>query len=122
MTFVKERDADKKDLILIMRFNIVNPFRHARVYMSQTDIAKVLGESKELVHRICTSPLRLNGGNEMPQTNCRSKITQLHKAYLTGLNTLVNTSGYTLAERAVLFHRKFPEVTISSAYIGKIYK
>ena len=42
--------------------------------------------------------------------------------WLTDPEVLRSQAGLSLAQRAVIFHRKFPETKISAVWIGKIYK
>ena len=79
----REGDVVTEDLILTMRFNTARPLRHARVYMSQTDIAKLLGERKDKVDRICTQALKFYCGKKILIIKSSSKIIPLHKVYLT---------------------------------------
>ena len=46
------------------------------------------------------------------------KIDGEMKAYLTSPDTVMNQMGMTLAQRATMFHRKFPQVHITEQYLG----
>ena len=52
----------------------------------------------------------------------RSKFTAHHIGYLLSEQTLQEWAARTLKERCVLFHRRFPEVSISKSSLQKIYK
>jgi len=52
----------------------------------------------------------------------RKKLTKTMIDYLINPEIIKEWAGLSLAERAVMLHRKFPEVHISGSMIGLIYK
>jgi hypothetical protein len=50
------------------------------------------------------------------------KLTPAHAAFLTSPLTLQKWACKTLAERAVLFHRRFPESKISRSSLHRLYQ
>lgn len=51
-----------------------------------------------------------------------AKLKSAHIEYLVSQETLNQQAGLSLAERAVLFHRQFPELKVSHSTIARVYK
>ena len=49
-------------------------------------------------------------------------LTQEHYDYLTSQDTLIAWCGFSIRDRCILFHRKFPNKTISTKRLSSIYK
>ena len=49
-------------------------------------------------------------------------LEEQHIAYLTSQDTLQKWTGYTLAFRSILFHRRFPNKVISASALCRLYK
>ena len=52
----------------------------------------------------------------------RTKLKQEHIEFLCSQNTLKSWAHLSLAQRAVMFHRKFPEIKISASTLWRTYK
>jgi hypothetical protein len=55
-------------------------------------------------------------------SNKSRKVKQEHIEYLCSNETLKSWAGRSLRERAVLMHRRFPDIKISSSTVDSIYR
>ena len=63
---------------------------------------------------IAPSLMHISAPQEGPH---RSKFAAHHIGYLLSEQTLQEWAAKTLKERCILFHRRFPEVSISKSYL-----
>ena len=86
------------------------------------DIAKILDISYSEARALSIIAPSLMHISPARQGSRRSKFAAHHIGYLLSEQTLQEWAAKTLKERCVLFHRRFPEVSISRSYLHKIYQ
>jgi hypothetical protein len=92
------------------------------VYAKFMDIAKILDISYSEARALSIIAPSLMHISPPREGSRRSKFAAHHIGYLLSEQTLQEWAARTLKERCVLFHRRFPEVSISKSYLQKIYK
>jgi hypothetical protein len=90
--------------------------------MTYAKIGKILKVTPGTVRNILALGPVLPAPEEETKATGRSKLKREHILFLTMDETLNDWAQKTLSERCVLFHRRYPEVKISRAYLSHIYK
>ena len=85
-------------------------------------IGRLLGVSAHTVRRDLAADLTDARAQADGPGRPRRKLQPHHLAFLLSDATLEAWAPLTLAQRAVLFHRRFPEVTITARYLGQLYR
>ena len=94
----------------------------ARPLMALSAIAKILRVAVTAVHTLLSKdPADLSAATPKPRGR-HSPLTPRQKGWLMSEETLRRTAHLSLAQRAVLFHRQFPERHVSPSTISKLYK
>lgn len=102
-----------------MRFRTKTPKAGSRKYCSYRQIAQVLNLSENQVQHICRYRHQ-----QSAVTRCRRRLHKLspsHVRYLIDRETLRSWAGYTLAERAALFERRFHSKRLAVTTLRRIY-
>ena len=92
------------------------------MYAKFVDIAKILDISYSEARALSIIAPSLMHISHSRQGSRRSKFASHHIGYLLSEQILQERAARILKERCVLFHRRFPEVSISKSYLQKIYK
>ena len=94
----------------------------SRPLMILSAIAKILRVAVTAVHTLLRKdPADLSAATPNPRGR-HPPLTPRQKGWLMSEETLRHTAHLTLAQRAVLFHRQFPERHVSPSTICKLYK
>ena len=94
----------------------------ARPLMTLSAIAKILRVAVTAVHTLLRKdPADLSAATPKPRGR-HPPLKSRQKGWLMSEETLRQTAHLTLAQRAVLFHRQFPERHVSPSTICKLYK
>ena len=113
--------------VLLARYRTLNPSPHHLAYASYSSIGKNVGLSSATVRKLCLQCVNKRINLDKLPTK-RSKRTQSksigqrkyfgvlqkkHYEFLTPHETLKKQVGYSLMERAALFHKSYPLVKIT---------
>ena len=114
-------DHEILDLILLLAFGTNHPNQSSRRILSYKAISNALKISSYYVQKIVNMYLR----NDLSFMNMKRghscKLMKRHIEYLINPATLNQWAGLSLIERSKMFHRRFPEITISRSHLGRIY-
>ena len=105
------------DYLLILRFDTSDVGQAARPVINFASISKLVRKPvstiRDLIKRGIASKMK-----KLPiQRRKRSKLDQYHVEYLCNQRTLREWRHLSLIQRAVMFHRTFPEIKISASLL-----
>ena len=107
------------EAVLLLRFKCTEPKPDAQKYFAYGRIAQALGMKYNQVQHICRFALR---PKKMPSVDhLVRKLGPEHVQFLTDMHTLEQWAGKTMAERTVLFHRRFPDKRIAVTSLRRLY-
>ena len=104
---------EKRRLAQILRFGPPGLRTAESVFAKFLDIAKILHISYSEARALTIIAPSLMNISPARERSRRSKFAAHHIGYLLSERTLQEWAAKTLKERCVLFHRRFPEVSIS---------
>ena len=115
-------DGTLEDYVAMLRWGPARLRGEGRVYLKIAQIAKMVKVSPSKVR--CLLVYARGDRPRQPQDRCGppAKIQPHHVAFLTSMSTLQAQAACTLTERAVLFHRRFPELKITPLSIQRLYR
>jgi hypothetical protein len=90
--------------------------------MSLSDLGRILKLPVQSVKNILNSGSPLERKDEEVRLRGHRKLRAQHLWYLLSDETLRSQAQNSLEERCVMFHRQFPEIKLSRAHLGAIYK
>ena len=108
--------------LLLLRFGPQYTTEQSTPLLNYTSIAKIVKRPVTTVKRlIMTGLLKLKHGDQITHVK-RSKLTEEHIQYIKSDTTLRECAHLSLAQRARMFHRIFPEIKISPTLLARTYK
>ena len=115
------QDQDLLDYLLLLRFGpCFDPSNQVPVVNIST-IAKLLKRPAGTISRLLKLAVLLAKLNRETQFRQRLKFDPHHIDFLISKQTLISQAHLSLKQRAKMFHRQFPDKTISATTIGRIY-
>ena len=110
-------DPQLVDYLLLLRFGTSDPGHAARPVLNFASISKVVRKPvstiRDLIKRGIVSKMK-----KLPiQRHKRLKLDQHYIDYLCNKKTLREWAHLSLIQRAVMFHRRFPEIKISASLL-----
>lgn len=111
-----------RKIVLRLRFGTVEPGPGQPAFMTYGRIARFVRRSASSVRLICLSGLRGDHDLNIGDRRHRTKLSSEHQEFLKDPSTLREWAHLSLAERAVLFHRRFGEIKISPSALCRWYK
>ncbi len=118
----KDLNIQRVMLAHSLRYGPRGQFKGGRPLMTLSAIAKILRVAVTAVHTLLgKDPADLSDAIPKPRGR-HPPLTQRQKGWLMSEETLRRTAHLSLAQRAVLFHRQFPERHVSPSTICKLYK
>ena len=115
----KQHQAEIREAVLLLRFRSSRPTAKSAKYVPYARIAQALGITYNEVQHICRRAVRPDAPLK-PEQQVR-KLDQEHVAFLTSMHTLEQWAGLTMKQRAVLFHRRFPDRRIAVTSLRRLY-
>jgi ribosomal protein S15P/S13E len=118
----KPTDGTLEQYVATLRWSPTRLRDDGRVYLKIGQIAKIVKVSPSKVR--CLLAYARGDRPRQPQDRCSppAKIQPHHVVFLTSMSTLQAQAACTLTERAVLLHRRFPEIKISPNSIQRLYR
>ena len=113
---------EKRRLAQTLRFGPPSLRAADTVFAKFIDIAKILDISYSEARALTIIAHSIMHISHPREGSHRSKFAADHIGYILSEQTLQEWAARTLKERCVLFHRRFPEVSISKSSLQKIYK
>jgi len=110
-----------KEAVLLLRFHKKKPVSTDAKFMTLAKIATMLEISYHQVRYICRR-YDLQKKRKPKSRDSARVIEAEQAAYLQDAATLRAWAGRSLAERAVLYHRRFPHKLISAMELCRFYK
>jgi len=99
----------------------LKPKRTAATFVKLATIAKILSLPFSQVKHVCSRDVIAK--NRRPKkAKVERVLEEQHIAFLTSQETLKAWTGYSLAQRCVLFHRRFPNKVMSAMSLCRLYK
>ena len=121
-TPTRDLNIHKVRLVHSLRYGPRGRCMGARPLMALSAIAKILRVAVTAVHTLLSKdPADLSAATPKPRGR-HPPLSPRQKGWLMSEETLRRTAHLTLAQRAVLFHRQFPERHVSPSTICKLYK
>ena len=117
--------ADRKALttyIELLRFGPIAFRKPGQVKMSLNQIGQLLGVSHTHVAALLAEAKGQTSPPKKAKRGRHAKLKARHIGFLVSWDTLQRWAAKTLAERAVLFYRQFPEVKITPQTLKNIYR
>ena len=109
------------EAVLLLRYHKKKPERHDPAFMPYADIAHHLDLPYHRVRYICCR-VHLQKKRK-PRVRASSRIIEDEQAaYLKAPATLRAWAGRSLAERSILYHRRFAHKTITAMELCRFYK
>ena len=118
-TRAPEHKAELQKATVLLRFRCTNPTAKSLKYLSYSRIANALDITYNDVQHICRQVLKAPRKLTIDQQ--ARKLAQTHIDFLLHERTLELWSGYTMKERTVLFHRKYPHKKIAVTSLRRLY-
>lgn len=115
-------DSEYIDLLFKLRYGCDEYSEQLKPVLNYTSIARLLHKSPATVRSHCLLALNLKRQHLNSKPKRPLKFQQHHIDYLINDKTLKYWAHFSLAQRAVMFHRQFPELHISAQSIANIYK
>ena len=113
-----QKDALQR-VVVTLRYGRSDHDASSRPRRSYAGIARALGISYNQVQHLCRYRYKVP---KMRSRSLQSRILdQEHVDFLTGQETLTLWAGYTLKERTILFHRRFPHKVIAATSLRRLY-
>ena len=116
------QDADLASYLLLLRFGPCQDPTRATPVLNYASIARVVQLSLESVRRLIMTALRNFHSKDATLAGPRRKLSQHHVDYLCSHQTLTAWAHLSLQQRAVLFHRQFPELRVSASLLQRTYR
>ncbi len=110
---------EHRQAIVELRYGTQEPTLKSQPLLCTSTIAKMLGLSRRGVCKVIRQ--WHSGKRDSNLNSTRLKLTASHAAFLTDPVVLKNWAHYSLKERAVLFHRTYPELKLSAESLRKLY-
>ena len=110
-----------KEAVLLLRYHKKKPVSTDTKFMTLAKIAKMLDIAYHQVSYICRR-VYLNKKRKATSRVSARVIEDEQAAYLQDTSTLRAWAGRSLAERAILYHRRFPHKLISAMELCRFYK
>jgi len=115
----KQHQTEIKEAVLLLRFRSSRPTAKSAKYAAYARIAQALAITYNEVQHMCRSAVRPDAPFK-PEKQVR-KLGQEHVDFLTSMHTLEQWAGLTMQQRAVLFHRRFPDKRIAITTLRRLY-
>ena len=116
------QNRDLIELVILMRFGPSQVRDTKRPLISLAAIARAL----RLAHSTVCKLVRIGVTHLRKKTPIiqlrKSKLTETHLRFLLESDTLKAWAHLSLKQRVVMFHRQFPELSISSSLLQRTYK
>ena len=116
------QSKDLLDLLLLLRFGSVKIGFNPKPVLTYAAISKVVSLSASTVRLLILKAVSAKMSGRDVIDPPKKKLRQKHIDYLVNPQTLRYWAHLSLKQRAVLFHRQFPELRISASQIHRIYK
>jgi transposase len=114
-------DPELLNLVLLLRYGAVTTKPDQAPLLNNTTIATVLGITRDVVRTFLAYSKRMSLSPEGERGRKRGKLSLQHIQYLTADATLDDWAHLSLKERAIMFHRQFPELHVSPTLIRRVY-
>lgn len=115
-------NKDLIELIIILRFGPSSIRDLKKPLMSISSIAKSLKISRSSIYNLLKVGQVYMKKKQLVIKKSRTKLKERHITYLLEPGTLKAWAHLSLKQRVVLFHRQFPELTISTSLLQRTYK
>ena len=107
-----------RQAILLLRYRTIEPKSKTTKYVSYARISKAVSQPYNIVQHLCRQALKKK--RRKANKNDR-KLEQQQIDFLLSKDTLNLWAGKILAERCMLFHRKFPHKRIAVTSLRRLY-
>ena len=115
-------DIDLIDYLLLLRFGTSHNCTDAAPVLNYSAIAKIVKKPLGTVRRLILFGVRSQREHRLIQPRCRTKLKDHHIDFICSQSTLRDWAHLSLRQRAVMFHRTFPELKISATLLKRTYK
>ena len=109
-------------LVNLLRYGVAVYKPALTPILNHTTIASALGITRDRVRALLKYSERMSISPESERGHTRGKLTVQHVQYLTADATLNDWAHLSLKERAIMFHRQFPELHVSPTLIRRVYR
>ena len=116
------RDKDLLTYLLLLRFGGVKESARAAPVLNLTSIATLIHLPVETVRRLLSVAIYWISSEKDLGSKPKSKLQARYKEYLLHPETLRAWAHLSLKQRAVMFHRQFPELKISASLLQRTYR
>ena len=110
------------DYLMLLRYGNSCSLATPQPLLNISSIAKLTGLSVNTVSRLLKLGLSLFRKSITLKPRKRSKLTEEHMQFLKDQSTLRAWAHLSLKQRAVMFHRQFTDIKISSSLLQREYK
>ena len=117
---LRQKLTERREAVLLLRFHTATPKPGCVKYCSYGKISQIVKLTLNQIQHICRSAQK-SCGKRAKTADTSRRLDQMHEDFLRNPRTLELWSGKTLKERAVLFHRKFPNKKIAVTSLRKFY-
>ena len=116
------QDQELLDHLLLLRYGSSTDPDHLTPILNVTSIAKLTKIPVSSVQRLIKQALKALLEERPAEVQSRKKLQRHHIEYLLDKGTLNEWAHLSLKQRAVMFHRQYPELKISSSLLHRAYK
>ena len=110
------------DYLLLLRFGRSEPDKCLRPLLNYASISRITKKPLSTVRALIKMGVEAKLNMLPIQRRIRKKLEQHHLDYLCSQKTLREWAHLSLKQRAVMFHRTFPEIKISATLLQTTYK
>ena len=115
-------DQQLIDYLLLLRFGTCDVGEASRPLLNYASIAKFMNKPVSTITHLIKLGMDAKMAQRPIQRRKRTKLEQPHLDYLCSQTTLNEWAHLSLKQRAVMFHRTFPEIKISATLLWRTYK
>ena len=116
------QDKNLLKYLLILRYGSARGSMRRPPILNFTSIAKVVDLPVETVRRLLNVAKNWVSSDKDLLPKRRLKLEEHHKEYLLHPETLRAWAHLSIKQRAVMFHRQFPELRISATLLHRTYR
>ena len=116
------QDPQLISYLMLLRFGSCKARKKQSPKLGISSIAKMTRISPESVRRLIQIGLAQQQRKEGIKVLARTKLSEEHIQFLSDDHTLNAWAHLSLAQRAVLFHRQFPELRVSPSLLHRTYQ